>query len=391
MLNILNKNHLSSVVVLCFGLSLAACLGPKQHLSVGTTASGEVVEAEGLSAVTPDLIGTKKAALEDARKNAVEKVVGVLISAQTMVDKAITVQQNILAKTDGYVRNYEIIREGVESDGIYHTHIRAFVAFQEIKRDLAAQNLLAAPAVENPRVAILIEERVEKMENSLGDCANSLTQELIDQGYTVVDRNAFSDAVSKEKCTDLFSSLVEPALSGIGKKLDAEILIIGKADTQLLSSEGLGGLVSFRGTLTVKALKVQSQEILTALSLQASALDANAAVSSQKSLALLGKNAAEQLGKKIASELFRKSNIMLTVRGVSHVDRLSALTETLKKVSGVQALYVRSFAVDVAEIQIKTKDISVSNLVSELRQALPGANILKQTYETLEIQLETKS
>ena len=68
----------------------------KQRLKLGETVDGEVVEAEGLSAVTNDLIATKRASLADAYKNAIEKVVGIFISARTMVDKAITIQQNIL-------------------------------------------------------------------------------------------------------------------------------------------------------------------------------------------------------------------------------------------------------------------------------------------------------
>src|SRR5436190_1744398 len=91
--------------------AFTGCAGSGQRLKLGETVDGEVVEAEGLSAVTNDLIGTKRAALSDAYKNAVEKVVGVFISARTMVEKAVTIQQNILGKTDGYVKKHEVIKE----------------------------------------------------------------------------------------------------------------------------------------------------------------------------------------------------------------------------------------------------------------------------------------
>src|SRR5258706_8115750 len=131
-----------ALMLLLPSMAFVGCAGSKSRLKVGETSEGEVVEAEGLSAVTDDLIGTKRAALADAYKNAVEKVVGVFISARTMVDKAVTIQQNILGKTDGYVKKHEIIREGKEADGIYHTHIRALVSYQQVKHDLEELNVL---------------------------------------------------------------------------------------------------------------------------------------------------------------------------------------------------------------------------------------------------------
>ena len=59
---------------------LAGCAGSKTRLKMGATAQGEVVEAEGFAPNnTKDILATKRAALVDAQKNAVEKAVGVEI------------------------------------------------------------------------------------------------------------------------------------------------------------------------------------------------------------------------------------------------------------------------------------------------------------------------
>src|SRR5947207_166786 len=73
----------------CLGFLLSAflvgCAGNKSRLKLGKTSEGEVVEAEGLAPYnSKDLIATKKASLTDAQRNAVEKAVGVFVSARTL-------------------------------------------------------------------------------------------------------------------------------------------------------------------------------------------------------------------------------------------------------------------------------------------------------------------
>src|SRR4051812_37593662 len=91
---------------------LAGCAG-KSHLKVGRSADGEVVEAEGFAPNDPkDIINTKRGSLVDAQRTAIEKAVGVFVSARTMVEKAVAIENNILARTDGYIKKYDVISEG---------------------------------------------------------------------------------------------------------------------------------------------------------------------------------------------------------------------------------------------------------------------------------------
>lgn len=368
---------------------LPGCAGSTPKLKVGQTAEGEVVEAEGMAAMTNDLLAVKRAALEDARKNAVEKVVGVLISARTMVEKAITIQQNILAKTDGYVKNYEILKEGKEADGIYHTRIRAFVAFQQVKDDLKASDILKSPAVGNPRVAVLLDESVEGSEGQSTSCSDAIAQGLIEKGYKVVDRSELAAIRVAEATKDLLAGNSEKALKPIVQKLNAEVVITGKASSQLLTAQGLGGLISYRATLTGKALKAQTGEILATVSVQASGLDAIKEAAAQKSLANLGKNASSDLSGRIAQELARRSSVLVTVHGLPDLNRLSLIKDVLSKTPGVGELYMRSFSDGTAEIEVKINTASSSDLASAVTQnASMGAQVVTQTQDSLELKVQ---
>lgn len=382
-LSILIAGHLALAGV------FSGCAGGQPKLKVGAAVDGEVVEAEGMAAMTGDLLAVKRAALEDARKAAVEKVVGVLISARTMVDKAITIQQSILAKTSGYVKNYEILKEGQQADGIYHTKIRALVSFKEVKDDLLAADLLQAPAVGNPRVAILLDEKMEGSEEQSTACSDALAQAMIEKGYKVVDRSELAAIRVAEATRDLLSGNMDKALKPIVQKLNAEVVITGKATTQLLTTQGLGGLISYRGSITAKALKAQTGDILATVTTQGSGLDATKDVAAQKALAQVGKNAGQDFGSRIASELLRKSNVLITVTGLSGLDKLSQVKGELLKTSGVSDIYMRSFSQDLAELEVKVNNISAADLAQALtKNPLLGAQIVSQTQDSLEIKVQ---
>src|SRR5437773_10288750 len=120
-------------------LVLSACAGSSRHLKAGKTLEGEVVEAEGLAPYNAsDLPGTKAASLAAAQRSAVELVVGVYVNAKTRVEKSVAIEQNILARSGGYIKRYEILSEGRSGDW-YKTRIRALVSTKDLHDDLDAR------------------------------------------------------------------------------------------------------------------------------------------------------------------------------------------------------------------------------------------------------------
>jgi hypothetical protein len=143
-------------------LLLASCTASRTQLKVGKTDAGEVVEAEGMVPYNAgDMIATKRASLVDAQKNAVEKAVGVFVSGKTFVEKAVAIENNILAQTDGYIKKYDVMKEWKDGD-FYHTKIRALVALKDLEKDLKEMSLLQAPELSRPRVLVKLTEKIQK-------------------------------------------------------------------------------------------------------------------------------------------------------------------------------------------------------------------------------------
>ncbi|OGR82223.1 MAG: hypothetical protein A2901_09490 [Elusimicrobia bacterium RIFCSPLOWO2_01_FULL_54_10] len=370
-------------------LFMSGCSGSKSRLKLGEAADGEVVEAEGLSAVTPDLIATKRAALSDAYKNAVEKVVGVFISARTMVDKAVTIQQNIFGKTDGYIKKHEVLREGKEADGLYHTHIRALVSYQQVKQDLEALHVMDLQAVGNPRVAILLDETIEGEDGQNTACSDALAQGLLERGYKVVDRSELAAIRVVEATQQLLEGNPKDALKPIMQKLKAEVVVTGKARASRLTGQNLGGLISYRGSLTGKALKAKTGEILAAVNVQGSGLDATHDAAGSKALTALGNSAAEEFAGRIATELARRSSVLVTVRNVPSINVLSDIKDILARTAGVGEVAMRSFDSGTAELEVKINSATSADLAKRLSGASAfKASVTAQTQDSLEAEIQ---
>ena len=251
--------------LLCAAVVVAALTGCSWHhsrLKLGDKgADGEVVEAEGLAPNNPkDLIGTKRASLVDAQRNAVEKVVGVYVSARTLVEKAVAIENNILAKTDGYVKKYDIIEEGPKGE-FYRTRIRALVALKALQDDLKEITLADTPDLKKPRVLIDLKEDINKEAIDEKPASEAMARALTDAQFVIVDAD---------------------------RAKEADVIIRGKASAFPFQGEGLGGFVSYRAHLSAEAVRAGTTEVVASISQEASGLGGNNDLAGMKSLETVG-------------------------------------------------------------------------------------------------------
>ena len=173
------------------------------------------------------------------------------------------------------------------------------------------------------------------------------------------------------------------------EKLNAEVVVTGKAIASPITTEGLGGLISYRATLTGKAIKAQTGEILATVSLQGSGLDATKEAASQKAMSQAGKNAANDLASRVANELARRSTVLVIVQGLADLNRLRDIKDFISKTQGVGEIYMRSFSEGRAEMEVKVNSVTSSDLANAISsQASLGAQVVAQTQDSLELKVQ---
>lgn len=344
-------------------LFFSACAGNKSRLKLGQTSEGEVVEAEGLAPNNQkDLIGTKRSSLLDAQKNAVEKAVGVFVSGKTMVEKAVAIENNILARTDGYIKKYDVLNEGVEGE-FYKTKIRALVALKDLERDLKSFSLLSTPPLRRPKVSISLKEEINKEESDEKVASHSLQQSLIDQGFVVV-----SDDRANE----------------------AEIVLKGKAASFPFQSEGLGGFISFRARMSVDVTRAGTNDIVLSVSKEASGLGGNEHLAGFKSLETVANVVGGELGDKLTEIYSRGGNLLVMVEGVQSFADVERIKKHLQSQPEVKDIMVRLYEDSMAQFDVQLEKSRPEDLAAHLEasQSLP-LKVVESKNQTLRLKFES--
>lgn len=261
---------------------------------------GEIVIAVGEVLVDDkDLVGTKKRAIIDAQKRAVEMVVGVYISGSTIVERAITVRDKIIAKIDGHIDSYEILSEKREGE-LYKVRIKALVRITRINEDLVDSEFINTSTIGgNPQIGIWIDESLEGKMRPNSISSKVVTQHLHDRGFQVIASNSAYAGLTEEQYTP----------TGFSEIIDADILILGSANSYFFTDEILGRLVSYRALLQLKAIKISIGEVLLVMNKEGRGVGVTRDMAGLAALTNVAKNAGEELALRLAEELNNRYNI----------------------------------------------------------------------------------
>ena len=330
-------------------------------MRLGKGERGEVVEAEGWAAVdAKDAYGTKQRALAEAQRKAVERVVGVYISAKSRVNQAIEVDQNILANVGGYIRKYDVLSER-EEDGFHKTRIKAVVLYERVGQDLKKAGLLRPEAPPgNPKVVVLLTTKGEYAEATDGRAAQGVRRGMLERGYSVTDRNDPA-AFGSRRSTDTVTAVA------VGKELAADIVIKGEADVYQLKDVRLGGFFSYRARVSLEAVKPASGQVVSSKVLEASALDPSPELAAGKALDTAGLLSGEALATELAQLLSSRVSVTLHVAGVQGLDQVQKLADDIRLLPEVEGATLAGYDRETgATLTVTTEKIVGDELAAAL-------------------------
>lgn len=218
------------------------------------------VTAEGWAPIAKgDPAGTRRRALTDALRAAVEQATGARVTARTSVAQAMAVDDSITARVSGEVRSYEILGES-EEDGFHRTRVRVLVDVGAP----AADGDRPGPPPGNPTVAVVLSG------SQAGAAAAAVKRGLIERGFTVVDGRA-------------------------------DLTVRG--DVSVLPNGGVGPWLSSRARVTLSALQNKTGRILWTSSREAGGVGSVMAAADIKASETAGLLGGEELAKEVALRL----------------------------------------------------------------------------------------
>lgn len=324
------KQYNRIAAALLAALLLAGCSAARKSAINGAYET-EVVTAEGLAPiVNGDLEGAKKTSLQEAMKSALGLVVGIYVSQEAMVSKAVLIDDTITSQTEGYIEKYEVLKETRDGD-FYRTKIRARVRREDL------------------------EARLRKLENEPQKLGNPVI------GFDVsesVDGKAQETEYASLELKNRFSE----AGFMTGGKDKADILVKGSAASGFNTREGLGGFVSYRAGLSVSAVKQGSGESLASLQETAGGIDLNEQAAARAAIINSAKKAGDELKERVLRALRERSVVRVALSGLEGMNQLSDFMKSVRNIPLVRDCWLRNMSGGTALLDIGLRKGTASDL-----------------------------
>jgi hypothetical protein len=299
---------------------------------------------------------TKDAAIEQAKRDAVEIGLGAYISSETVVT-ATSLTDNIYSKAQGFVKTFKVISESKGPDGNWEVTISAEVTaiLDEVMQDEAAlQTLLSS--MNRPRIIFLVREE-NLIDNVPTDFAETkLLSLFFEKGFDVVDRQLVQALKGEPDYENALSGNVAAAAK-VASQLGADIIVIGTAK---VSSGGIFyGMTSGQADINGKIVRVDTGDILAVVP---NAHGKKPHISPTTAGVNAMNDAAGTLGTEIIRQLIEKwstaqSNFVKCYIVLKNADFMSyTMFEAFLKaqtVSGIRNAYSKSLNDGIAEYEIE--------------------------------------
>ncbi|HEX3043911.1 MAG TPA: hypothetical protein VHY08_04080 [Bacillota bacterium] len=308
------------------------------------------VEVEGIAEIHDgDLLQAKEAAISDALRAAVERVMGTLVDAQTRVENYELLDDSILTRSVGYVTDYEVIE--IREDGEYlKVLIRAVVKEDAIIDELDTLKIMVKRAGK-PRVMVIVPEEYMKKPATNPAAETAIIQGLLAVGFPVIDPAQLKRSHNLESLRRIVNGDNEE-LRSLATDYGAEIMVLGEAICERFGY--YYGFISCRATLTVRVVRADTGEILVTHSVQMSGAEVTEGNAVKKALANAGEKMAEFLKGAIPvklSETYR--SIQLVITGIDY-STLKLIENHLKETRLVKSVFLRDFSNETARFDIET-------------------------------------
>lgn len=328
--------------------------------SFSPPAFAEMITAEGVVAITGENMAIfREKAIDDALRRAVEQAVGTFISSDTMSNNFQLVHDKILAQTSGYVKNYQIIKEGRVGQE-FRVTVMADVGRENLQRTLEALGLLHE-LKEKPKVMVIIEEQVGGLFGTtewrnVGQAESTIMERLLAAGFNVVDPGTVRANIPRDKALRLLEGDPKAAVAA-GLQYGAQVVITGRAFSKNAGGKLLGtNMQSIQATLQARVVRADDGRVISSRSEQGT----KAHIDEMQGGALAIKEASEKLSDTLMNDILnswkkevygRSQEITLVISGLVSYRHLSAVKKFLESdLQGVKAVHQRSFTQGTAEL-----------------------------------------
>lgn len=315
---------------------------------------------------------SREEAINDGLRNAIEQAVGVLVDSETVVKNLQLVKDEIYTQSRGFVNGFEVLSETEDNGGV-RVRLKAVVDTapnSQLLSKLQQLNLIQY-GLEDPRIAVLIPD---------GAGETAVIGKLIDGGFSrVVDPRLLAEVRRQDVIRALWMGDMATA-KWFGTKYNVDYILVGEVTSEYVGSMG-GGIHSGRSRIDARLLKVTSGEIVATHGSTAGGADITPKLATKKAVTQAG----EQMGDYMVERLFdygsnTEKGVQLILTNVHSFGKVAAIERQLKKIRGVNQVYIRDYSKGIATIDIDYQGNS-KTLVKSLSETMEVTSVAQHSIQ----------
>lgn len=368
------------------------------------------VRATGLGVIFHgDTAKARDDAIKDAIRQAVEQTTGMFIDSQTRIEMFETLEDSIYARSNAYVLDYRVVREGYGSfENSYEVEVECTVARGALERRLAELDVFTLTSLlDNPRIMVIIEEE-NQMQGShqywwewsaldMGTTEATLLEILLNKDFPLVDSTQARRNIDRDMA---MAALTGDAMAAaeIGLQYGAEYVIAGKAVVRGVDITAYGvtagsGMRSYQATVNLRAYSTGSARLVASTSQSGTAAHTHELTGGNEALRAATRQAADTIMDQILKAWSREAatgqTIMVTVYNADNAT-LNKLTVWLQeRIRGIQRVIVRQHFGLTAKLEVHS-NYNASALAKEINYKPRGEGdfevlVYGQSYDQVQL------
>ncbi len=360
---------------------------------VGNAADNEAVTVTGMAATSNP--NARDQALKDAFRMAIERAVGVNVSADSIVKNNALLKDEIYAHSEGFIEKWDIAKEE-KSQGMLTLTVKAWVREGRLNKSLFLNGLDVNKLyswIGEPRVLIMMQEFTDGQASELGLAQTEIENEFIEKGIDVFNQMQIAEINDRDK--ELSFKDAKTAVT-LGKRYGAEIVVAGKCIANFSRELPIGQfkmnfystILQIRAYSTATGKLIHSANYSSPKGSDTSAMGKfDAAVNSVKATLETSKSdILYRIVKNWYDDFSKPKTYQVIVQNLTYED-LEKLKQQLYTFEGFQKLMVRSFANNIAEIDVRYESLR-GDFMGDIQKADFPYTITRQ--EQNRIHLERK-
>lgn len=303
-------------------------------------------------------------ALRDAKRNAVEQVIGTYISSETLVSQASVVSDEIYAKAVGFVTDVQVLDEG-RRNGSYYLHAKINVNTNPNSELMNRIEMIKA--LGDPRIGVIVtyygDIDNEAKEKYPLMCEAAINSKLAELGFSHVVNSA---VIFNEKNLD---RRLDINVQKLIPNTTVDYLVVGKLDLNNsniilprysdinngdIAKNIKTNLINSLAELSVDIMKASSGEVVNSFRVEGKTIQNNYNNAGNASINLVSLGAAKRVKSALSKKAANVDNtLQLHIEANSYNDVMD-ISKALKNMSGVSNVHEQNYDNGKSVISIET-------------------------------------